>query len=254
MKTQPGTAVLWLLPLGVLLLIAVVAAIAAGVLLATRPWSDGTVAEEAAASPSEYGLCNVSVSNIPPDVSVAPFSFFPPEGSQWQPAKSGRVIFVFLYIPLPPGQRPVISPDMSKDKPVQSNAVINAETGQVVAEGYLTPADEAKIKAVLATLRVGPWEPAGPAWPRTDTAPRGKVVEFPKVVETLADYGKPTLKYREPEAGSGMLAGRIGQRLEAFTCASKLVLDAETGQVLDREVIAEEDAMFQRFLGEVVTP
>ena len=241
-----------------LVLTAVVAAIAAGVLLATRPWSDGTVAEEAAASPSEYGLCNVSVSNIPPDVSVAPFSFFPPEGSQWQPAKSGRVIFVFLYIPLPPGQRPVISPDMSKDKPVQSNAVINAQTGEVVAEGYLTPADEAKIKAVLATLQVGPWEPASPAWPRTDTPPRGEVVEFPKVVETLADYGKPTLKYRQPEAGSGMIDGRLSrldtQVLRAYTCDSIVEVDGEAGAILRKEVVPEEEAMFQRFLEQMEAP
>ncbi len=145
-------------------LAAVGAAIVGGVLLTTEPWSDGeTLVQEAVASPADYGICNVSVSNIPPGVEVAPFLFPVLEGSPLQPGKSGQLIFLSISIPLPEGQRPVVSPDMGKDKPVQSNALIDAQTGDLVAEGYLTPTDEATIRAVLSTLQVGPWEPVGPA-------------------------------------------------------------------------------------------
>ncbi len=240
--------------------LAAVAAVAVGgVLLATRPWSgEEAVVQEAAASPAEFGVCNVSVSNIPPDVKVAPFLVPVLEGSPWQPGKSGQLIFLSVSIPLPEGQRPVVSPDMGKDKPVQSNALIDAQTGDLVAEGYLTPADEAKIKAVLSTLQVGPWEPVGPAWPRTDTSPTGEVIELHKPVEVLADHDKMTLRYRRPEDGSGVFGG-ITQgdsfsHLRAYTCDSILEVDGWTGNVLRKEVVAEEEAMFERFLDEVLTP
>ena len=48
-----------------LVLAAVGAAIVGGVLLATRPWSGETPVEQAAASPAEYGVCNVSVNDVP---------------------------------------------------------------------------------------------------------------------------------------------------------------------------------------------
>ncbi|MCH8346785.1 MAG: hypothetical protein IIC87_07665 [Chloroflexi bacterium] len=240
-----------------LVLAAVGAAIVGGVLLATRPWSGETPVEQAAASPAEYGICNVSVSDIPPDVRVSPLPFPTFEGSRWQPTKSGEAIFLVVSIPLPDGERPTVP--MSRDDVVQSNAVIDAATGEVIGEGYLTPADETKIKAVLATLRVGPWEPAGPAWPRTDTTPNSEIVEIPKPLRVASDYNKVSLKYRQPEAGSGMIAGRMsfatmGDVLRAYTCDSIVEIDGETGAVLRREVVAEEQAMFQRFLNEVVVP
>jgi hypothetical protein len=239
----------------VLPIAAVVAAVVAGVLLATRLWEDGKAVQEAAATPAEFGVCNVSVSNIPPDVKVAPFLFPVLEGagSAWQPGKSGELIFLRVSVPVPPGQEPFVD---EFGLPVGAGAVlINAVTGEIAAEGYRTPAAEAKIKGVLATLRVGPWEPAGSAWPRTDTPPTGEVVEIYKPVEVLADYNKVTLKYRRPEHGSGMFGG-ITQgdnfsRLRAYTCDSIVEVDAWTGKVLRKEVVPQEEAMFQRFLGEV---
>ena len=45
--------------------------IVAGVLLALRPWAQDAT-EEAAATPAEYGICNVSFVGIPADVIVGP--------------------------------------------------------------------------------------------------------------------------------------------------------------------------------------
>ena len=240
------------------------AAIAAGVLLATRPWSGEEAVQETAATPAEYGLCNVSVSNIPPGVEVSAFvsPIAGPEGSPGEPGKSGELIFLRIIVPLPPGQRVTPYPEMGKDKPVQSNAVINAQTGEIFGEGYLTPSDEAKIKAVLATLRVGPWEPAGPAWPRTDTLPRSDIVELDRPWELPPDYREPTLKYRMPERGSGMMVERTtaspGMRepllLRAYTCESIVEVFGATGKIVRKEVTPEEEAVFQRFLDEVVPP
>ena len=214
---------------------------------------------KAGATPAEYGICNVWVANVPTGVKVAPFVAPATVGAYWglEPGPSGEVIL--LRVSVPNGRQPTVSPDMAERGPAQSNALIDARSGETVTEVYLTPADEAKIKAVLDTLKVGPWQPTGPAWPRTDTPPKSEVKEFPNAVEVATDYLKPTLRYREPEAGSGIFGGRMsfatrGDELRAYTCNSVVEIDGETGAILRREVVPEEEAMFQRFLEGVVSP
>lgn len=117
------------------------------------------------------------------------------------------------------------------------------------------PTAEAKIKTVLATLRVGPGQPVGTAWPRTDTAPTGELMEIRKPVEVLADYDQVTLTYRKSERGSGMIVGATSgdsfTRISAFTCDSIVEIDGRTGSVTRNEVTPDERAMFDRFVAEI---
>lgn len=239
-------------------IVVLAALIVAGVLLATRPWAG----EEATARPAEFGLCNVSVNDIPPGVEVLAFvsPIAGPEGSAWEPFKSGDLILLRVLVPVPEGQEPFVD---EYGLPLPAGAVqINAMTGEVEYEDYRTPEAESKIKAVLETLKVGPWEPAGPAWPRTDTSPDSDIVELRSAEEALTVDTKPTLKYRLPEDGSGMITRRstvsagVGEplMLRAFTCESIVEVHGTTGEVLQRDVVPEEEAMFQRFLDEVIVP
>ena len=223
-------------------------AIAAAVVLAARPWAGEEVVQEAAANPSAYGLCNVSVRNIPEGVSVGPF----PQPTD-EDTPSGMKLYMLITFRLPLEERTVFDEEKGHDVFVEPRAAVDAETGEVVFEYYNPshPAANAKIKAVLATLRVGPWEPAGPAWPRTDTPPQGKV-EKP--------YGHPLnagLEYRRPDPGVGMLTGVVQgdsfQDLWVYTCDSTVVI-AASGKVIREEVVPAERAMFNRFLDEVVAP
>ncbi len=240
-----------------LVLAAVGVAAVAGVLLTTQPWTGETPVQEAVAQPAEFGMCNVSVSNIPPGLKVSRLVLPAQVYKDEYDSPSGMAFFLQISVPLPEGaKRP--GPPSSDAEFISSNVIIDAQTGEVISERYKTAADEAAFKPVLARLQVGPWRPTGVAWPRTDTPPTGEMIEFPKVITVAADYFKPTLKYREPEAGSGMLAGRMGfatlpDMLRAYTCES-LVEISDRGEVLSWEVTSEEELMFQRFLNEVVAP
>ncbi len=253
--------------------IAVVAAlIVAGVLLGTTPWSDGPAVQEAAAHPADYGICNVFIGDIPEDVQVA----------AWRVPdlvidQIGTNMVVSAYIPSPDGQWLINDPETGEYVSVVSSVSIDAQTGEIMNEHYGTPEQETKLQGMLATLRVGPWEPAGPAWPRTDIPPESEILEVPvepawprndrrpesEVIEVLDTPDKTGLKYRKPEPGSGMVAGPtvgptserpLSQWLVAYTCDSLLALHTETGEVLQRDVVPEEEAMFQRFLDAVVVP
>ena len=229
------------------------ATIAAGVLLATRPWDNGTGLQEAVATPAEFGVCNVSVRNVPEGVEAYHIAF--PEGGIL-----GAKWALVLRISGPAERRLSDKPDATgmryMEDPDTSGITINAETGEVIHENYHSAEHEAKLNAALATLAVGPWEPRGPAWPRTDTAATGEVAEILRPVRTASDYGKVDLKYRQPETGSGMLAGPFttGQQtyLKLETCLSDALIDVQ-GHVKKWEVAPEEEAMFQRFLEEVET-
>ena len=69
-----------------------------------------------------------------------------------------------------------------------------------------------------------------------------------------SDLGKADLRYRQTEAGAGMLAGPFttGDQtyLKLETCRSDAFIDAE-GRVKKWQVAPEDEAMFQRFLDEV---
>ncbi len=221
------------------------ATIAAAVLLATRPWDSGSGVQEAAATPAEFGLCNVSVGNIPEGVEVFPFPF--PEGGLLG-AKWALVLRI-------PGSGLRLDPELGYATEPDASAIsINAETGEVIAERYYNADREAKLKAALATLVVGPWVPRGPAWPRTATPPTGEVRVISRPLRTAADFGKADLKFRETETGSGMLAGPFTAGDETYlkleTCQSDALIDAQ-GRVTKWDVAPDDEAMFQRFLEEV---
>ena len=232
--------------------------IALAALLAVRPWSGGpsVEVEEAVAQPAEFGICNVSVSDIPPGLEVSGLVLPAQIFGDVHEGPFGMAFFLQVSVPLPEGAKRPEPPGPGEI--IRSNALIDAQTGKVFGENYKTAADEAAIKPVLARLRVGPWKPAGPAWPRTDTPPTGEIIELPKTVTVAADYLKPTLKYREPEAGSAMSAGYMSfatlpEVVQVYTCESSVEISS-TGQVISWEVTPEEEAMFQRFLDEVVAP
>lgn len=225
------------------------AAVAGGVLLWTQPWSDDTPVEQAAAR-AEYGFCDVFISDVPADVHVTasriPDLLIDGVGAEG---------IVVAFVPSPDGD-PETSPHLYSGSYVS----IDAQTGEITQEQYRTPADEVRLKALLATLRVGPWEPAGPAWPRTDTPPTGELGEILRPFRVPADDDEVALTYHKPEPGSGMLAspvpgvtpeGWMSRRLVAYTCDSVVEIDAETGEVIRREVVPGEEAMFQRFMNEV---
>jgi hypothetical protein len=132
----------------------VVAAIVAAVLLAW-PWDDGSAVPQAAATPAEYGLCNVSVSNIPPGVEVVPFPFPAVEGLPgWdQPGPSGDLIFLQVRVPLPSGQRQTIT-ETGEIEPPFSAALVDARTGRIATESYVNQAEEAVIKGGLPRSHV----------------------------------------------------------------------------------------------------
>lgn len=208
------------LPVGLAVAAAVAAAVVAGVLLATEPWSG----EETAAVPVEYGVCNVAVRDIPDGVEAYPFPF--PEGGLLG-AKWAMVLRI-------PGSGMRFVPELGyTTEPDASGIAINAATGEVIFETYYNAEHEAKLKAALATLVVRPWEPPGPAWPLTHTPPTSEMAEILKPVRVASDYGKVLLKYRLPEAGSGMLAGPSpeGQTLlKLETCRSDALIKSHTVQ------------------------
>jgi hypothetical protein len=126
-----------------------------GALLIIQPWSG----EETDGTLPEYSLCNVSISAIPADVEVAPYPLPVQTGG---PGETGTKIHLLIFVPLPPNKKLIIDPETGKGTPVESRVAVDAETGEVVFEYYnpSRPADEAKLKGVLATLRVGPPDPS----------------------------------------------------------------------------------------------
>ncbi len=214
-----------------------VAVVTGAVLFIIQPWSQ----EEAAGQPVEFSLCNVSVGFVPQDVAVGPYPL---------PTNSGQKMHLLIYAPLPQAERVIIDPGTAKGVPVESRVAIDAQTGEVVFEHYRTTAEEAKLKGVLATLRVGPPDPSVPAWPRTDTPPRAEKVEV------SGPDGLAIQRYRPPDPGSGILVSVIEGtpyffRLVARTCSSKAEIDGQTGAVVTLDVTPEEMQMFQRFLAQI---
>ena len=244
--------------------IAAVAAalIVAGVLLGTTPWSDGPAVQEAAAYPSDYGICNVSVTNIPEDVSVGGVAWpevMLPMAPGVTPGPSGDFVTLFLTMEMPEGQHyHGTDPDTGQLIDLRTRVVVDAQNGNVIFEHYRTAAERGKLQGVLATLRVGPWEPIGPAWPRTDTPPQSDRAEVVAPADETAPRGKVKVRYHQAERGSGLLGGITSgdsfAHLRVYTCDSVMVIDGWTGSVREEQVVPEEEAMFQRFLEGVEAP
>jgi hypothetical protein len=200
------------------------------------PWGGDDV-REAEATPADYGICNVSLSNLPEGVRAAPVPLPHPSVTSNNP--TDQVLYLMLSIRVPP--------NVPNPTGVQSRVYINAATGEVTFEHYRTPEDESLLGESLASLHVGPWQPTGNAWPRTNTAPANDV----------RDLGSPRFKirYRSPDTSAGLMVGfRSGDtlsRLSAYTCDSIVEIDGKTGEVLRQEVVPQEQAMFDRFLGDV---
>lgn len=242
--------------------IAVLAAlVVAGVLLATTPWGG----KEAIAQPTEYSLCNISISNVPVDVSVGELEL--------PISLNEQKIYLVASVPilsegLPaarPGETPtpvlgrILSNTINEEGEwIESHIVFDPQTGEIV-EQYYNPerlADRGKLEAVKDSLLVGQPNPSTPAWPRTDTPPRLEKIQSADI------QGYESLKYRPPEAGSGLLVSRIqgsgevfeSESVRARTCESILVIEVDRdgkGEVVVDKVVPEEKAMFNRFLSEV---
>jgi hypothetical protein len=218
------------------------------------PWGGDDV-REAEATPADYGICNVSVSDLPEGVEATTLPYPAPRGDGNTPA--GKSIYLFLRVPLAPDQPwSEEDPATGTVRDVRSRVVIDAVTGDVVFENYRTPAEQTMLKEALETLSVGPWRPVVDAWPRTDTSPTtGEVIEIRKPVEVLTDYDKVILTYRRPDPRSGLIAGTTRgdsfDRISAYTCDSIVEIDGRTGSVIRDEVTPDERAMFDRFLSEV---
>jgi hypothetical protein len=227
------------------------AALAAGSYTAGLWTGDGP--DSAEANPAVIGICNVSVSNIPDGVKA----FYMPQPvlpEDWN-TPTHFAIRLILSVPQPEAMPLPTQDPQTGVFPLPSSVGIDAATGELVFEDYRTAGEEATLREALAMVTVGPWQPAGPAWPRTDTAPTGEVIGIRKPVEVLTDYDKVILTYREPDALSGLIAGTTRgdsfDRISAFTCDSIVEIDGRTGSVNRDEVTPDERAMFDRFLSEV---
>jgi hypothetical protein len=226
------------------------AAAVAAALVVTQPWDGG--GESAASQPEAqvYGVCNVSVRSAPDGVKVAPLSWPAPKGQENTPANES--LYLALWIPSPSdAPRYTINPQTGLYSDVTSLVAIDAATGQVASEHYRTAEEEAALKGVVSTLKVGPWEPQGPAWPRTDTPPRNEPIE------PLGPFDAK-VKYRQTEAGSGLTVGETHGdtfiRVSAYTCKSVVDIDGRTGEIIREQVAPDEQAMFDRFLNRLQKP
>jgi hypothetical protein len=254
------------LRIGLPVLAVAAALIVAGVLLATTPWSGDTPVREAAAAPTEYSLCNISITNVPEDVAVGEVELPVPPNEQEIYLVASVAILTEGLPAAPPGVTPtpvlgrILSETINEEGEwIESHIVFDPQTGAIVEEYYNPerPADKAKLEVVKNSVVVGGPGPGAPAWPRTDTPPR-----LDKIQSTPPVLGYKGLKYRPPEAGSGLLVSHIqgsgdgleSQRVRARTCESVLVIQVDEvgrGAIVVDDVVPEEQAMFDRFMSQV---
>jgi hypothetical protein len=203
------------------------AAVAGGVLLWTQSWGGE---EEAAATPSEYSFCNVSL-QVPPDMHV---------GELTLPKRvDGVRHYLIVNIPLAPAEKATTDPDTGERIGVlPSGVALHPQTGEIVSENYRSAVDEAKLKAVIETLRVGPPSLSTPAWPLTELSDHEAQVS--KIVN---------VEYRHPERGSGVLIGSDAETfIDVETCSSRLRLNAATGESMEKDIQPADEAAFDRVL------
>lgn len=223
---------------GLVLAAVAAAAIVGGVLLATRPWSDGeTLVQEAAGGSIEQRICDV-VMDVPPigqaqdTVMVGPNN--PPlEGEPREPVIKLKVVGT--------GKR--------------SEVLVDAETGTILDERYATLSHEVMLRGILDTLRVEPLDPSSATWPYTDTAQ----VSAERVGE------KSTFEYRFPDPGSGLMIsksiidglGWYAEGLRVANCRSVMEImityrpDAEPEVKVTKDIHPEDEAAFQTFYDQV---
>lgn len=227
------------LPFVPLLLRLVPALLLAGVLAAVaivlRPRDDG----EVTAAPAEIGICNASIAGVPEGVEADIVALpVPPAKRSDAPHNTPTDLSLYLFLEVPvPGFD-------------DSRVYIDAATGDRVFEHYRTPEEEALLKEALAMVTVGPWEPEGDAWPRTDTPPMGEV----KNKETDPYIGG-NLSYRVPDPAAGLFGtmriGDISGTFSTFNCRSIVQVDAFTDEVIRYDVAPDERDMFDRLLSEI---
>ena len=214
----------------------VAAAVALVVLLVARPGDDGAGGGSQVANerPRAMSICNLFFSGVPDRVRV---SLFPT-------IATGEERHVVLLFWDPADLALVDDLIRGEDVPVPSRVIVDGMTGELVSQHFRSDKERADLERVLANMVVGPPDPD--AWPRTDKEPATPRV---RLVENIA--------YRPPDPRSGVLVSipfAEQPYLVVSTCDSALEVNAETEEVLHEDVVAEEEAMLERFLSEVLRP
>lgn len=210
-----------------------VAAVALVVLLVVRAGDDGEDdrARVGSERPRAMSICNVSLHSVSDQVVVEAFpDVLDPD----------RPRLITLTIPIP--NRLELYPDAGLTEPIESLVALNAETGEVVVEHYRTREEKVELQRVLSKMVVGP--PDSDAWPRVDREP-----------EHIRARLAGNIAYRPPDPRSGLLVSFSAAEEPSVlvsTCDSSVAISAETGEVLASDVHQEEEAMFERFLSEVL--
>jgi hypothetical protein len=225
--------------------LAVLAALIAGVLLATQPWSGEDAVQEAEAGTIQYRLCD-TVFEAPP--SEAP-----------EPGRERLVVLPTVDIdsdssPYDPNPKLRLQPELTLAirGDVDSEVMIDPTSGAVSREHYGTASQRAKLQAILDTLRVEPFDPATAPWPYTDAAQKpAKRVE----------HG--IFEYRPPDPASGLDAGQIWANtitgavhsfnLSNCRSAEAIGFDPFTGEELwrVRDVHPDDEAAFKTFFDQL---
>jgi hypothetical protein len=218
---------------GVLLAAVAAAAVVGGILLATRPWSDETLVQEAAGQPVEHRACNV-VFPIPPESSE--FEIIPIAAKPFNDGNPSLIVRMDT-------PRRFTDPNTSEVTIERPGAFIDAETGKVLSETYYTPSDETRLREVLATIRVEPFDPATAPWPYSDatTAP----IKLDKVPPNGG------VEIRSPDPGSGLVLMDGGDFLDVNSCKSTMRVDIQSGAIIRQDIHPDDAAAFQTFLDQV---
>ncbi len=216
-------------PLAVL--VAVVGVVA---VVLIQPWGGGDqFAQPAAGQEQLYYVCNVSVP-VPPDVHAN--TILLPDG------KDTLLLVAQTYQP---------------DGSLGSSVSIEAWTGRVLVEKYVSAADEGKLKVMIQRLRVGPPDQSTPGWPRTEA-------RLNQQLDNEEERTGDKFHYRLPDNNSGVFVSTItrgagDKSLEIRTCNhSKVLIDGTTGEIIKTDekgkeishIVSEDQATIARFLGE----
>ena len=225
------------------------AAIAAGVLLAIRPWSGEEAVQEAAGSTVKYRLCDTVVEappipyprgwTAPPipypqgrDVVVVGRAIEPTETGDLEPSLEVKLIVPSVGDP--------------------SSVSIDPTTATVLEERYSSPAHEALLSPVLETVRFEPLDPATAPWPYTDET------QIPVERQRTGAAG-----YRLPDPASGIVLSKIygegdgwsSEGLKAANCRSVVLMTwafgskaPQPGLTITRDVHPEDEEAFETFL------
>jgi hypothetical protein len=218
---------------------AVAAAVVAGVLLTTQPWSGETPVQEAAAGTIQHRVCDLvieapSAGSARDAVVVSPRRG-EPLGEPLQPVMKLKL--------LASGQR--------------SEAWIDARTGTTLEERYGTASQKAIMQGALQTARVEPLDAATAPWPYTQ-----------RTQVSLERQQAGVFEYRPPDPASGIVVSHtyvdtefgkpLVQIFEAKNCRSTMLMrwelppDAPAGVTVTKDIHPDDAAAFQTLLDAVV--